>query len=321
VSLSEFEIIAKYFEGLTAADADVAVGIGDDAAVITIPPGRQLVSSVDTLVSGVHFFTDADPYDVGYKSLAVNISDLAAMGAQPRWATLALTVPENDLAWLEKFAAGFAEPARKYGVSLVGGDLTHGPLSITVQILGLVAAGKAVTRGGAQTGDAIYVSGCIGGAGLALQHLAGKSAPSIQPAPASIARLLRPEPRAALGMKLVNLAHAAIDISDGLAADLGHILEESGKGAAVELERLPLCEDVRAIGDRDLRYRLALSAGDDYELCFTVPSVRRDEVAALSAGVNLPLTRIGRIIDGGAITWRAADGSDYRLRDTGYRHF
>lgn len=319
--LSEFEIIEKYFRHLTGADDRVAVGIGDDAAVIEIPTGQQLAVSVDTLVSGVHFLADAAPYDVGFKSLAVNISDIAAMGGQPRWAMLALTIPESNSAWLKQFAAGFAAVARQYGVSLIGGDLTHGPLSITIQIMGLVAAGRAITRGGAQVGDDVYVSGSLGGAGLALRHFSKKLPAAIQPSPTSIDRLLRPEPRVALGLALIDLAHAAVDISDGLAADLGHILEMSGKGAVVDLECVPLCADLLQIKDQDKRYQLALSAGDDYELCFTAPRDKRDEVAALSARVNLPLTRIGEITDGNAIVWRTASGSEYRLKDPGYRHF
>ena len=319
--LSEFQIIEKYFKDLTGVDDSVAIGIGDDAAVVNIPPGRQLVTSVDTLVSGVHFFGDAEPYDIGYKSLAVNISDLAAMGARPHWATLALTIPGSDSAWLEKFAAGFAAVAGKYGVSLVGGDMTRGPLSIIIQIMGLVETGKAVIRGGAQTGDDIYVSGCLGGAGLALRSFSKQLPATIQPSPANIERLLRPEPRVALGLALIDLAHAAIDISDGLAADLGHILEMSGKGAMVELERVPLCTELQQIKDRDTRYQLALSAGDDYELCFTAPAHRQVGIAALSTSLNLPLQCIGRITDGDSIQWRRSDGSPYRLRESGYLHF
>ena len=321
MSLTEFEIIARYFKDLTGNDEQVAVGIGDDAAVINIPPGQQLVTSVDTLVSGIHFFADAAPYDIGFKSLAVNISDLAAMAARPRWATLALTMLEGDSAWLQQFAEGFAAVARRYGVSLVGGDLTHGPLAITIQIMGLVEAGKAVTRGGAQTGDRIYVSGCIGGAGLALGCLKKELPTTIQPSTASIERLLRPEPRVALGLELTDLANAAIDISDGLAADLGHILEMSGKGAVIDLDRVPVCDDLMQIENQDERLRMALCAGDDYELCFTVPANRQDKIASVSTALNLPLHCIGTITAGAKLIWRKADGSEYRLEDSGYRHF
>jgi len=321
VPLSEFQIIEKYFKDLTGTDDSVAVAIGDDAAVIDIPPGTQLVTSVDTLVSGIHFFADAEPDDIGYKSLAVNISDLAAMGARPRWATLALTIPESNSAWLEKFATGLAAIAGKYGVSLVGGDMTNGPLSITIQIMGLVETGKAVTRGGAQTGDDIYVSGCLGAAGMALNYFSKQLPASSQPSPASIERLLRPEPRVALGLAMIDLAHAAIDVSDGLAADLGHILDMSGKGAVIELERVPLCADLQQIKDQDVRYQLALSAGDDYELCFTAPAGAHERLVALSSSLNLPLPCIGRIIDGDSIQWRRAKGSEYHLKASGYLHF
>ena len=320
--LTEFEIIDKYFRHLTAKNAQVAVAVGDDAAVIDIPPDQQLVTSVDTLVSGVHFFADADPYDIGYKSLAVNISDLAAMAAQPCWVTLALTLPEEIPAWIEKFAEGFSRLAGQYGVSLIGGDLTHGPLSITVQIMGLVEKGKALTRSGAVDGDGIYVSGCLGAAGLALHYLS-KDEPrrAIKPSQSSFDRLLRPEPRVGLGLALTDLASAAIDISDGLAADLGHILEASGRGAEVNLDSRLVCDDLMQIENRDRRLQLALCSGDDYELCFTAPEKHHGRIEQISNDLNIPINRIGRITDGRSLTLLNPDGSEYKLAATGYRHF
>lgn len=319
--LTEFEIIDKYFRHLTGKNDRAVVAIGDDAAVINIPYGRQLVTSVDTLVGGVHFFQDTDPFNVGYKSLAVNISDLAAMGAQPLWTTLALTVPDNDPDWMEKFAAGFATVANKYGVSLIGGDLTHGPLSITIQIMGIVERNLALTRGGAGTGDGIYVSGCLGGAGLALACRKQELAHTVQPSQSSTERLLRPDPKVKLGRALLKLATAAIDISDGLASDLGHILESSGKGATVNLDSIPLCDDLGQIADQDTRLQIGLCSGDDYELCFTVPEKDIIRFEQVREELNIPLFRIGEITNGHSIKWLNADGSEYQLAATGYRHF
>lgn len=319
--LTEFEIIDKYFRHLTGKNERAVVAIGDDAAVINIPYGRQLVTSMDTLVGGVHFFQDTDPFDVGYKSLAVNISDMAAMGAQPLWTTLALTVPAGDPDWMEKFAAGFATVANKYGVSLIGGDLTHGPLSITIQIMGIVERNMALTRGSAGTGDGVYVSGCLGGAGLALAGRKQENSITIQPSQTSLERFLRPEPRVRLGRGLLKLATSAIDISDGLAADLGHILEASSKGATINLESIPLCDDLGQIDDRDTRLQIGLCSGDDYELCFTVPEKDKSRLEELREELNTPLTRIGEITNDQSIKWINADGSEYELSATGYRHF
>lgn len=320
--LTEFEIIDKYFRGLTGSSDQVAVDIGDDAAVIDLPPDRQLVTSVDTLVSGVHFFADADPYDIGYKSLAVNISDLAAMGARPSWATLSLTLPKEIPAWIEKFAEGFSNLADTYGVSLVGGDLTHGPLSVTVQIMGTVEKGRALTRNGAEAGDGIYVSGCLGAAGLALQYFNKDGhGRTIKPSKASVDRLLRPEPRITLGRELLNLATSAIDISDGLAADIGHVLKASGKGASISLDSIPLCDDLLQIKDHDQMLRIALCIGDDYELCFTAPEKHHDRIDLISNELGIPISRIGEVTDGSSISWLNSDGSRYNLAATGYTHF
>jgi len=226
--LSEFDLIRAHFAHLGAGRADVVLGVGDDCALLRVPAGQELAVSIDTLVAGVHFLPSVDPEALGHKCLAVGLSDLAAMGAEPAWATLALTLPREDPRWLGAFAAGFAALAREHGLALVGGDTTHGPLSISVQVHGLVPAGQAIRRAGARPGDLVGVSGTLGDAGLALRHLLAGEAVAAD----SRARLERPTPRVALGLALRGLATAMIDISDGLAADLGHILEESGAASA-----------------------------------------------------------------------------------------
>lgn len=321
MSLTEFEIINKYFKGLTSDNDGVSIGIGDDAAVIDVPSDQQLVTSVDTLVSGVHYFSDTDPYDIGYKSLAVNLSDMAAMSASPRWVTLSLTIPENNPEWISKFAEGFSDLANQYGVSLIGGDLTHGPLSITVQIMGVVEKNCAVKRSGAGVGDRVYVSGYLGGAGLALRYLKKELEVNIQPSKSSVDRLLRPEPRVKLGLVIRDLASSAIDISDGLVADLGHILEASNKGALIELDSIPLSDDLIQINNNDKRLQIALCSGDDYELCFTVPVKHKEKLEQVISELNIPITCIGKIIEEKSIKWLTSDGTEYQVSVDGYRHF
>ncbi|MCH7694691.1 MAG: thiamine-phosphate kinase [Proteobacteria bacterium] len=321
MSLSEFKLINKYFKDLTAVQNDVICGIGDDAAIINIPAHKELVVSVDTLVNGVHFLPATDPYDIGFKSLAVNLSDMAAMAAQPRWATLSLTMPDNDAAWLESFSKGFKDLAQQYSVALVGGDLTHGPLTITIQILGLVATGAAIKRSGARPGDAIYVSGCLGAAALALKVL-NKEIQGVSTLSASCNRhLLQPVPRIDIGNNLQGIATSAIDISDGLIADLGHILKASSVGAVIELDTVPLCKELNKVTDQDLVWQLSLCSGDDYELCFTVPSSRKDELDSKLSAVDCPISCIGVIQEGSVLRCLLADGSEYDIKAAGYRHF
>lgn len=290
---SEFELIRKYFERAPrqtrAGDGSasgVALGIGDDAALLRPSAGMELAVSTDLLLEGRHFRAGADPRKLGHKALAVNLSDMAAMGAAPRWATLAIALPEADEAWLEAFCTGFFALAERFGVALVGGDTCRGPLSLCVTILGEVPAGLALFRAGAGPGDDIWVSGELGGAALGLAR------PEIA---AAAKRLDEPEPRVELGERLRGIASAAIDVSDGFAQDLGHILEKSGVGAIVEYELLPRPADLRNIPDRELQARLALSGGDDYELVFTAPQSVRAEVTALSSELKLALSRVGSI--------------------------
>lgn len=263
------------------------MGIGDDGALLRPDAGLELAVTTDMLVEGRHFLRDAEPRSLGYKALAVNLSDLAAMGASPRWALLALALPSADAAWLEPFSAGFFALAERYGVELVGGDTTRAPLrTITVTAIGEVPAGMALFRAGARPGDDIWVSGELGGAalGLARPHIA-----------AAAARLHRPEPRVDLGERLRGLAHAAIDVSDGLTSDLGHILERSRVSAVVHYAKLPRSSAFSTIQSRELEENCVLSGGDDYELAFTAALERRTEIEALSAELDLPLAHVGTI--------------------------
>lgn len=286
--MSEFDLIRRHF---TRATPGTLLGVGDDAALLRPSPGQVLAVSSDMLVSGTHFFADADPYLLGHKTLAVNLSDLAAMGAVPRWATLAIALPAAEEDWLARFSAGFFALAQRYGVELIGGDTTRGPLNLCVTIFGEVPEAMALRRDGAQVGDDIWVSGTLGDAALALAHLQGRCRLEADAYAACAMRLHQPEPRVALGLALRDIAHSAIDVSDGLYADLGHILECSGVGAELSLALLPQSPMLRASG----RWQLALAGGDDYELCFTAPALRAAEIGALAERLGVPLTRIGKI--------------------------
>ncbi len=320
MSIREFDLIDRYFSGLSPDDDSVSCGIGDDAAIIRIPEKQELLVSVDTLVSDIHFFAGADAYDIAYKSLAVNISDIAAMGGTPCWATLALTIPEIDADWLQTFAKGFADIANKYGITLIGGDTTQGPLAITVQIMGTVDRGKGIQRSGANAGDLIFVSGCLGAAGFACrtakENTTGQDISSY-----SLQRLHRPEPRVELGKQLCNLASASIDVSDGLAADLDHILKSSGVAAEVQLARLPLCNELQNLEDKNLLWQIALAAGDDYELCFTMSADRGEELKKRTRDLSYAVTCIGKITTGEGIIWLDENGEEVKLELDGYQHF
>lgn len=314
---SEFDLIARYF---TRPTRRARVGIGDDCAIIATPPGMELAISTDTLVAGCHFFADTDAESLGHKALAVNLSDLAACGALPRYATLALTLPTQDVAWLGAFARGLFALADQHDVELIGGDTTRGPLAITITVIGEVEAGRALRRNRAAVGDDIWISGVLGGAGLALQKLTARA-----PLAAALhARLLRPNPRVALGRALAGIAHAAIDVSDGLLADLGHIAETSALSATVWHAALPR-DDVGYALSEDEIDTCALAGGDDYELCFTAAASERANIAALSARLQLPLTRIGCMGPQtlGTSTVRVLDpqGTDVTPSRRGYDHF
>jgi thiamine-monophosphate kinase len=293
--LGEFELINRFFARGGPQRSDVSLGIGDDAALVRVPEGTELVVAVDTIVAGVHFPAATSPQDIGYRALAVNLSDVAAMGATPAWATLALTLPAADEGWLEGFCSGFFELARMHEVMLIGGDTNSGPLNITVQIMGHAPIGKALRRSGARVGDLIVVSGHVGDAAAGLALLERRAAADQSHRDQLIARFLRPQPRIALGLALRDVASAAIDISDGLAADLTHILEASGVGARLNLDALPLSESLAASFESQRALELAFGGGDDYELCITVPAPRAHLLAEIAASSGCPLTRVGII--------------------------
>ena len=312
--MSEFDLIRRHF---TRATPGAVLGVGDDAALIQPTAGKVLAVSTDMLVSGTHFFPDADPYLLGHKTLAVNLSDLAAMGATPRWAMLAVSLPAADEAWLERFSAGFFELAQRHGVDLVGGDTTRGPLNLCVTIFGEVAPHQALRRSGAQPGDDIWVSGTLGDAALALAHLQGRIALSAADFAVCAERLHQPQPRIELGLALRGIANSAIDVSDGLLADLGHILECSNVGAEIDFDALPMSQALRSCSQQ----KLALAGGDDYELCFTVPALRASEVRAIAERLGLPLTRIGKIVAQRGCIVQDAGGNPLNIETEGYDHF
>lgn len=315
---SEFELIARYF---TRATSSARLGVGDDAALIAPTPGFELAISTDMLVSGTHFFPDTDPSALGHKALAVNLSDMAAMGALPRWVLLSLALPSADEAWLAQFSQGFLALAAEQGVELIGGDTTRGPLNISVTILGEVEAGRALRRDAAQVGDDIWVSGELGGAALGLRSLRGAIAIEAAIAASCIERLQRPAPRVALGRALIGVAHAAIDISDGLLADLGHILERSGLGAEVELATVPTAAAATGRLDDVVMLNCVLAGGDDYELCFTAPMGRAAEVESAACSVGVPVHRIGRVVAAPGLRVRDAQGRPVVPEGSGYDHF
>lgn len=321
--MNEFDVIRRYF-ARPPRDPDVLIGVGDDAAVLSVD-GRIAVT-VDTLVEGVHFLPDAPPDSIGHRALAVSLSDLAAMGARPRWATLALTLSDADAAWLESFARGFFGLADRHGVTLVGGNLTRGPLAITVEATGDFPGGTSpLTRGGARSGDDVYVTGTLGDAAGGLERLSVRGGSSAEgrreagPDAALVERYLRPTPRVDAGRALAGLATAAIDLSDGLASDLAHICDASGCGAEIDVEALPLSAALVAAFGTDEGLRLALSGGDDYELCFTAPPDARARIADALAACGTPVRRIGRITDRKGIDWRR--GGQSISPQAGYLHF
>ena len=315
---SEFDLIAKHF---TRPAANAVLGVGDDAALVDVSNGMDLAVSTDTMVQGTHFFPDVNPENLGHKALAVNLSDMAAMGAMPYWAMLALTLPAVDDAWLAAFSKGFFDLAAEFNVSLIGGDTTRGPLSLTVTIMGEVPAGAALRRSGAKAGNDIWVSGNIGDAALAVAHRNGKLVLAEADYHEAVMRLYEPTPRVGLGQALRGMATAAIDVSDGLLADLGHICRLSGVGATVDAASIPLS----AIGARHIASLEGLTAivagGDDYELCFTAPANARESIQDLTDMLNIPLTRIGQVRRGKGVSLIGPDGKPLKIDGRGYDHF
>lgn len=318
--MNEFDIIEHYFKTCTAKRNDITLSIGDDCALLTPNPNELLAVSTDTLVSDIHFFANTDPFHLGHKALAVNLSDLAAMGAIPAWFTLCLTLPNHDEQWLKQFTKGLTGLSNRYKMGLVGGDITRGPLSITIQVMGSVPPQLSLKRNTAKPGDHIFVSGPLGEAGAALQLLKNKLTASPKQRKALIERLEQPEPRIELGLKLRNIAHAAIDISDGLLADLNHILQQSQVGATIYLNRIPLSNTIRSVMDLKTAQHTALTAGDDYELCFTLSKKQAEKHKTQLAKWQCHL--IGEITQEPRLQLIDQDGSACTLPEmNGYKHF
>jgi len=334
--LNEFDLINRYFADRTLTRADVVTGIGDDAAVIALPVEQKLVVAVDTLVCGVHFSNDASPYDIGYKALAVNLSDFAAMAAVPTWMTLSLTLPQCSESWLKDFSEGLLALAEEFSIELVGGDTTRGPLSVTVQLMGVQSKDEAsVLRSGARPGDLVYVTGCLGDAGLGLLVSQG-ILPVNKVFDSAVQRLHRPRARVEFGQALSGLATAGIDVSDGFLADLGHIIEASHVGARLNLDVIPLSHAYHYLETAGLAHLLvkeeaelslapslkfALSAGDDYELCFTIPPEQQEQLDAVAASMECMITPVGTIETGASMVGVDVLGKEIQLAKRGYQHF
>jgi thiamine-monophosphate kinase len=322
----EFELIRRYF--LRSADASgVILGIGDDAALLALPKDSELVAAVDTVVAGRHFPEGTNPRSIGHRALAVNLSDVAAMGATPAWATLALTLPRADAAWLEGFSAGLFELAHAHGVALVGGDTTRGPLTVSVQILGHVPQGAALRRSGARAGDLLAVTGTLGDAGAGLAFLTAPPPTGDRAASAAhaavetlIHRFDYPAPRVQFGLAARGIATAAMDLSDGLVGDLPKLARASGLAAHVAIDRLPLSDALLATADLRQARDWALAAGDDYELLLAVPPPRYAILEAAAARLNLRLTAVGELRMGHGVTW-SLNGKDFAPESTGFDHF
>jgi thiamine-monophosphate kinase len=293
--VSEFDIIRRFF---TRPARSAALGVGDDCALLVPRPGTMLAVTTDMLLAGRHFLPDADPEQLGHKALAVNLSDLAAMGADPCWALLAIALPDADDAWLAAFVRGFFALGDRYGVELVGGDTNRGPLAIAITAIGEVPPGLALRRDGARAGDDVWLSGATGEAALGLAHLQGRVRLDGRALEECLARLHRPEPRIDLGGRLRGVASAAIDVSDGLLADLAHVARASGAGVDVALADVPRAPALAACPDETLARTCMLGGGDDYELAFTAGADRRAEIEALSRELGLALARIGRVVSG-----------------------
>lgn len=325
--MNEFDLIQRYFAPLDVArkaDDGVVLGIGDDCALLQMPVQQHLAISIDTLVEGVHFLAGTDPGRLGHKTLAVNLSDLAAMGAEPAWFMLCVTLPAQQPAWLEAFAGGMATLARQTGIRLVGGDTTRGPMALTVQVMGTVPVGKALQRNSAKVGDDIYVSGVLGLGGLGLL-VRKQGVRDDEDTHLWLDKLETPQPRLALGSALRGVAHACIDVSDGLLQDLTHVLAASCVGATLALDKIPvpswrkqLTHLSPTLSDQVALRDYCISCGDDYELCFTAPVSARDEIQALSKNLNLDVTRIGEV-NSSAGLFDAQSGQTLVVK--GYQHF
>lgn len=322
MACGEFSLIGRYFDRARTSRRDVDTGIGDDCALLTVPEKQMLAISTDTLVSGTHFSPDISPADLGYKALAVNVSDLAAMGANPAWLTLALTLPDVDEAWLEAFSDSLFEQLHYYDMQLIGGDTTRGPLSMTLGIHGFVPAGRALKRSGAKPGDWIYVTGTPGDSAAGLAILQNRLTVK-DPAQADylVQRHLRPVPRILYGQALRDLATSAIDLSDGLISDLGHILKASDCGARIDLDMLPFSDALRDNVEPEQALRWALSGGEDYELCFTVPELNRGALDVAIGYLGASFTCIGQVTTASEGLHFIRNGQPETFEWKGYDHF
>jgi thiamine-monophosphate kinase len=314
----EFDLIERIRRHTEVHRDDVIEGIGDDAAVVAVPTGRELAIAVDTLVEGVHFPPGTSAADIGWKALAVNLSDLAAMGATPAWALLALTTPGGDEAFFDGLASGFAELATPYRLALIGGDTTRGPLTVTVAVHGFTTPGEALLRSGARVGDVVMVTGTLGDAAAGLRCLAEADA---SPYAVLVDRLNRPTPRVSAGQALRGIATACVDISDGLVADLGHICMASGVGIDIEAPLLPRSSALLTHFTEADALDFALGGGDDYELCFTVPADRAGELSSTMARLGCGATRIGRVVEGSGVRVLDERGGVHEPSRTGWNHF
>jgi thiamine-monophosphate kinase len=319
--MNEFELIKKYFQNKTKNDPQVVVGIGDDSAILKIPQNEQLVVCVDTIVNGIHFLPNTPAAAVGHRALAVNLSDMAAMGAQPAWFTLALTLPDANEEWVAEFSQGLFDLANQHHVTLIGGDTTQGPLSVTIQVLGLLPDGKGLLRSAAKEGDKIFVTGCLGDAGVGLGMLQNKISVPADHREYFQHRYEYPEPRVSLGLLLREVANSAIDVSDGLVADLGHILEASHVGARIYADQIPLSHAMKKSVSTENALYLALTSGDDYEICFTASADRHSDIAKMTEKTGIACTCIGEIVSGNALNIQDMNGKIINFKHQGWEHF
>lgn len=317
MSVNEFEIIRRYFTRPAAIDSGVVLGVGDDAAIVRIGGDQELVIAADVVNEGIHFPVNTSAQAVGHKALAVNLSDLAAMGADPAWFTMTISLPQADEQWLGQFASGLFNLADQFGISLIGGDTVRGPLSIAINALGRVPVGAALRRSGAVVGDQIFVSGTLGDAACALQQI-HHDPDNVDPALRQ--RLDFPTPRVELGRRLRGMANACIDISDGLAADLSHILDASRVGAVLHIDRIPVSAEA-ASADARASLILAMTGGDDYELCFTVPPVYAETINQVSKEAGVSLTCVGEIVAEPGLIMVDSDNQRVSLGHLGHDHF
>jgi thiamine-monophosphate kinase len=322
--MHEFDLIREYF---TKPVHHTDLGVGDDAALVKVSAGMQLAVSTDMLIAGRHFFEDTDPYLLGWKAMAVNVSDMVAMGALPKWATLSIALPTVDTVWLSQFSSGFFACAKSFNIDLIGGDTTRGPLTINVQIMGEVENGKALKRSGAELGDTIWVSGKLGKAALALAHLQGKHSLPNAVLDAHLLALYKPQPRVILGLSLLDVATSAIDISDGLLSEIGHMLKASSVqqttklGAEILLDHIPTSDYIKVQLRRATFQEYVLAGGDDYQLCFTAPVSQTSAIHDLSKTLAIPLTQIGRITDSGKAIVLDQNNLAVNIERTGFNHF